>query len=494
MQAFFDLSFRTKIPIWGGILIVLTVLATSASLFARTYDDLKQGMLASADSLGQSLASSLFTKLLHEDVWAAYELIAAPLRGAASRNAMHVETLLVVNTRGQIVVSTQPEHLPMLGELRKLGGDYARVAARLHSADLNSTRALDVSGAHQFYFAVPIASKDLQLGTLILVYSRSKFMESILQSAWRAGFMGLLILAVLLPLNVYWGRRMAIPLLQLTAHMERLGTRQLPDDIDPALYPYRDELGKLFDAYRLTLGELREKALLEKEIVRSERLAAVGQLTASIAHEINNPLAGMLTAINTLKHHGECNARMLKTVALIERGLVQIKDSVAALLIEARVNTRNFTPQDLEDIRTLLQPEAQKKQLKIEYRGQLGAEVPLPATLLRQVFMNLLLNAVQAANQSGVVWCEIEVAGNELRFEVGNDGCQITEAQRDHIFEPFMTYRESGHGLGLWVTYQIMQKLGGRIIVAGDDGITRFGVHIPLGAKIEQTLLPHLPD
>jgi len=353
-----------------------------------------------------------------------------------------------------------------------------------HPSSVGIVFALDVSGSGHFYFAIPISDNETQLGNLILVYSRAKFMESFFRSAWRAGLMGLLILAVLLPLNWYWGRRMAIPLLQLTGRMEQLGTRRLPDDIDPALYPYRDELGKLFDAYRLTLCELREKALLEKEMVRSERLAAVGQLTAGIAHEINNPLAGMLTAVNTLKHHGECNARMLKTVSLIERGLLQIKETVAALLIEARINNRSFSPEDIDDIHTLVQSEAQKKRLKIEYRGRLDKEVPLPATLLRQVFMNLLLNAVQAANERGVVWCEIEVARGELRFEVGNDGCQITEAQRDHIFEPFMTHRESGHGLGLWVTYQIMQKLGGRIIVAGDDGITRFGVHIPLGAKV----------
>jgi len=72
-------------------------------------------------------------------------------------------------------------------------------------------------------------------------------------------------------------------------------------------------------------------------MVQSERLAALGQLAAGIAHEINNPLSGMLTAIDTLKCHSDADPRMMKTIALIERGLTQIKDTVGALLVEAKI-------------------------------------------------------------------------------------------------------------------------------------------------------------
>ncbi|RZI40401.1 sensor histidine kinase [Herbaspirillum sp. HC18] len=482
MKRFFDLSFRSKIPLWGGLLIVVTALSISASLLFRMYDDLERDMAASADSLGRAVASTLFPALLHEDVWRAYELIDAPSRSVQRSNPLQAETLLVIDTGGKVIVSTQPERFPMLADLARLGPDYADLAIRLPDNDKKSAHVLELKKEEHYYFAIPIADEETQLGTLVLVYSRSALMHRFFESVWRASLIGLIIMAVLLPLNWYWGRRMAVPLVQLTERMERLGTNELPDDLDPALYPYRDELGRLFDAYELMLGALREKTVLEKQMVRSERLAAVGQLTAGIAHEINNPLGGMLTAINTLKHHGDGNPRTLKTISLIERGLLQIKETVAALLVEARVNSRNLSPHDLDDVHTLIQSQALKKSLKIDYRGTLDQEVPLPANLLRQIFINLLLNAVQAANERGVVWCNISLDHKELMFEVGNDGQQITETQRERLFEPFMTHRESGHGLGLWVTYQIMQTLGGRIVVAGDDGITRFAVHIPLGA------------
>ncbi len=486
MNAFFDMSLRSKIPLWGGILMVVTSLTISASMLNHAYDDLKQDMWASSDSLGRALANTLFPALLHEDIWRAYELIDAPFHGTKLTNPMQAEALFVVNMTGQIVVATQPEKMPMLAELASLGPDYAGIAADIANANKKSTRVFDFKGTEHFYFSIPIADEETQLGTLVLVYSRAAFMQRFFESAWHAGLTGLLIMTVLLPLNWYWGRRMAIPLVRLANSMEQLGAHQLPLDLDPGLYPYRDELGKLFNAYQLMLGELREKVLLEKDMVRSERLAAIGQLTAGIAHEINNPLGGLLTAINTLKRHGDPDPRTLKTISFIERGLLQIKDTVAALLVEARVNSRNLSPHDIEDIQTLMQPEAQKKLLKIDYRGGLDREVSLPATLLRQIFINLLLNAVQAAREGGMVWCDIAIDNDGLRFEVGNDGQQISQEQREHLFEPFTTHREPGHGLGLWVTYQIIQKLGGRIVVSSgnEDGITRFAGHIPMGTKV----------
>lgn len=484
VKGFFDLSFRSKIPVWGGVLMVVTALSISGSMLFHAYDDLKQDMWASSDSLGHALANTLFPILLHDEVWRAYELINAPFRGEQKANPMRAETILIVNMDGQIVVSTKPEQIPMLAKLARLGQDYEKIAEDLVRTDKKSTRIFDLKGSEHFYFMVPITDEGTQLGTLVLVYSRAVFMQRFYESAWRAGFVGLLIMAILLPLNWYWGRRIVIPLLRLTRYMEQLGTNQLPSDLDPSLYPYQDELGRLFDAYQLMLVELREKALMEQEMVRSERLAAVGQMTAGIAHEINNPLGGMLTAINTLKHHGDNNPRTLKTISLIERGLLQIKDTVAALLVEARVNSRDLSPHDIEDIHTLMHPQAQKKSITIDYRGGINCEVPLPASLMRQIFINLLLNAVQAAKEDGLVWCDMNSHNGEFNFEVGNDGREITPAQRAHLFEPFITDRETGHGLGLWVTYQIMQKLGGRIVVNSDQGITRFAIHIPLGAKV----------
>jgi len=293
--------------------------------------------------------------------------------------------------------------------------------------------------------------------------------------------MGLIALAVLLPINWYWAHRTARPLVLI-------GQRMKENDLDAAtevvdqLYPYHDELGELFQAYKRMLMEQKNKEALEKQVVHSERLAAVGHLAAGVAHEINNPLGGMLTAIDTLNAYGNMDPRTAKTVALIQRGLKQIKETVGALLVEARVRNRDLEPQDFEDVRSLVFPQIQKKELQLQWASNLARAVPLQANQVRQVLINLLLNAIQAANARGVVECKVEDQQTQLLMWVENDGKGFTPEQRSHLFEPFSPLSQSGqgHGLGLWVTYQIVQQLGGKIDLSQDNGRVRFAVTLLL--------------
>jgi signal transduction histidine kinase len=192
----------------------------------------------------------------------------------------------------------------------------------------------------------------------------------------------------------------------------------------------------------------------------------------------------MLTAIDTLKCHSDTDPRTLKTITLIERGLTQIKDTVGALLVEARLKSRPLTPQDIEDVRTLIAPQARRKALRVLWRNGIDAEVALPATLVRQILINLLLNAVKAAGEHGEVSLDLEVAEGQFRLAVGNDGRTLTDEQMRHLFEPFSPLSEGGHGLGLWVTYQIVQQLGGHIGAAHESGHMRFAVTLPLGETV----------
>lgn len=277
---------------------------------------------------------------------------------------------------------------------------------------------------------------------------------------------------------------MALPLVQLAARMEQLG-KQWPDDLDPSLYEYHDELGRLFEAYNQLLADLKTKQALEMRMVQADRLAALGQLAAGIAHEINNPLSGMLTAIDTLKCHSDTSPLTKKTISLIERGLTQIKETVAALLVESRMKSRNLTPQDIEDVLTLISPMSGKKALHIAWHNSLSGEVALPATFIRQILINLLLNAIKAASQQGEVACDIGIEDDKLCIAVSNNGKMLNPEQISHLFEPFSSLSEGGHGLGLWVTYQIVNQLGGAITVTRKpDEHMNFTVNIPLEGKL----------
>jgi len=317
------------------------------------------------------------------------------------------------------------------------------------------------------------------LGRLALGYSRQVFTPRLRNLITRSVLVTLLVLGVLLPLSTWWARRLADPLVILAEAMDQVAER-LPD---PALVPTLttgDEIGRLSQAFRSMLVGLREKAQLEQHILVAERLAAVGRLSAGIAHEINNPLGGMLNALNTFRRHGTPDPLTEKTVSLLERGLTQIRNTVAALLVEAKVESHPLTPEDIEDIHILVMAAAEKKAADFVWHNRVGASLPLPSTLVRQILLNLLLNAVQAIAVGGRVECDTRVENHRLVILVENDGKHIAEDHLPYLFEPFTTERPEGNGLGLWVTYQIVQQLQGGVEVDSQPGRTRFVIELPL--------------
>lgn len=482
MKSLFNLSFRAKIPLWGSLLILVTAGLVGLTLMFRAYDDLRQDVLISADSLGRTLSNTLFPAMLHDDVWRAFEIINAPFHGATPENPVQASALILLDNQNRVYVSTLPDTYPTLADFRQFGPSYAELAEKLKDVKGETTRNFEIENSDQIFVAAPIADGEKRLGTLLILYSKTVSAPRFRATALRAGGIALLVLVVLLPINWYWGRRMAVPLVQLSSRMGEIRSH-IPEALDPDAYAYQDELGRLFAAFGEMVAELREKERMENEMVQSQRLAAVGRLAAGIAHEVNNPLGGMLTAVDTLKQRPDIDPRVMKTVGMLERGLMQIGDSVRALLVEARAQSRPLAPSDVDDVLTLLQPQAQKKHLRLEWRNPLAGEVALPATDVRQILINLLLNAIQAAPEGGRLACDMALADNALTIAVANDGTPLTEEQMTHLFEPFATTKETGHGLGLWVTYQIVRQLGGSIAADNLGGQVRFTVHLPLERK-----------
>lgn len=103
---------------------------------------------------------------------------------------------------------------------------------------------------------------------------------------------------------------------------------------------------------------------------------------------------------------------------------------------------------------------------------------------MRQILLNLLLNAVSAAEEGGGVRLVVDLGEKQLHLAVTNDGDYIPQERMDTLFEPFASTSERGHGLGLWIVYQIVQQLGGEIEVESLPGYTIFKVEIPYGNAV----------
>lgn len=491
-MSLFNLSLRVKLPLLGAVLIVLTALALSASFLVQTWDALRKDMLKSSGDLGQTMARPLFQALLHDNVWGAYETVSLPFNG--SSDSMLAESVIVVDVERRVFAASHPERFPVLNDLKSLGSDYASVDRKIAENHASAGGVQEYRAEEHTFILIPVESDSVRLGTLIVAHNNGWIWQRFEKYIERAVEITLLILAVLLPINWYWGRRMVAPLRLVTDRLRDIGQGE-PAPLDPALYPYRDEVGDLYRAYGRMLRELEEKGILKREVVNHERMAAIGRLTASIAHEINNPLGGMLNAISTLKRYGNNEAQVEKTVRLLERGLSQIRETVAALLVEAKITSRRVGLHDLDDIRLLVAPEAHKRQIGLDWQADLPDELALPSTPVRQLLMNLALNAIHAAGEAGRVAVRLGLsADGHLSIRVENDGDSLSPEQRERLFEPFTRFSEHGNGLGLWVCYQIVTQLNGEIRAESETALTRFIVTLPQDDHRESENSPNLPD
>ncbi len=472
-----DLSLRYKIPLRVFVLASITALLVTTSILFRVYDETRNDLLRHAESMGRVLSNTLLGPMLHDDVWRAFEIINSPYRVGGQDQEQVAEAILVLDAKGQVYVSTRPSQYPMLADPIRIDPGYAAaVAGRLPERG-EGPLVIEPPESDRLFVTVPIAADGHRLGTLVMSYSRHLFIPRFIGIAQRAALMTALALAVLLPVAWYWGSHMARPLVRLAGCMDRIGPA-LPEDLHCELFESRDEIGRVGASFKRMLQELKDKENLEKQMVVSERLAALGRLAAGIAHEINNPLGGMLNAISTYKRHGLDDPRTLKTLSLLERGLSQIRETVAALLVEARVESHALTRHDIEDVRTLAAPEASRKGVEIAWENDLADDLPLPSSPVRQILLNLLLNAVRAAEHQVV--CHIYRDSHSLTLLVKNDGAHIPEDDMAYLFEPFSRLSRDGHGLGLWISYQAVRQMDGGLLVESEPGDTRFIVTLPL--------------
>lgn len=476
-----NLSFRYKIPLRASVLLAITAITVSVSLVYGVYHDLKEDARQNADRMSQVLANSLKPLLQNDNIWGAYEEINAPLQHSREKLIHDIDEILVLNAHRKVYVSSHPKLYPSHSEftLFKLDQYPLNPDAPL---DIDAPRSRSITESGKSYMVTPIITDGVLLGTLVMGYSSSIFLPHFYDIVWRSVVTTLIVAAVLLPISWFWGWRMAIPLTQLSSSMAKVGggtSIPEPDEFD--LYESRDEIGQMGSAFKRMLSDLKHKENLEKQVLVSERLAAVGRLTAGIAHEINNPLGGMLNTINTAKKHGSTDPQVQKCISLLERGLLQIKDIIGALLVEAKFQSHPLTVQDIEDTRTLVLANARNKSTELAWQNDIQETMPLPSTIVRQVLINLLLNAIQAS--AAHVHFHIYRDINTLFLEIKNDGQYISQEKLKYLFEPFSSGREEGHGLGLWMTYQIVSQLNGRISVQSQPGETIFVVTLPLGTS-----------
>jgi signal transduction histidine kinase len=241
--------------------------------------------------------------------------------------------------------------------------------------------------------------------------------------------------------------------------------------------------GQLSEAY-LRLQQTQE------QLIHAEKLSSLGQLAASVAHEVNNPLSGVLVynqlLAQKLRDNSISREQGLQYVSNIEGAVKRCTRLMTNLLDFAHQSSPAMSQVDVNsllDASFSLLAHLPPKQniLVVREFGQLRP-IMADADRLQQVFVNLLLNAIQAMPQGGTLTMRTALVDGHVKVEVEDTGCGISKENMRKLFTPFFTTKQErqGVGLGLAVAYGIIQQHGGRIDVQSEDGVgSTFSVLLP---------------
>ncbi len=236
--------------------------------------------------------------------------------------------------------------------------------------------------------------------------------------------------------------------------------------------------------------DLRERIKLEKQLLRSEKLSSLGKLSAGIAHEINQPLTGVLTFAHLLAKKFKNDEPTRKDLEIIVRETTRIRGIVQGILDFAREMPMQRKPLKIEQIleQTLEIIVHQQRFFGITLVKKYGAGIPnvvVDSNLMEQVFMNIILNALDAMHGTGTLTIRTRQIDEFVEIEFQDTGSGMPDAMLDKIFDPFFTTKDStegmGMGLGLAVSYGIVKNHNGDIVVSSTEGVgTTFTIKLPL--------------
>jgi two-component system NtrC family sensor kinase len=234
--------------------------------------------------------------------------------------------------------------------------------------------------------------------------------------------------------------------------------------------------------------DLSERRRMEQQIVQSGKLAAIGELAAGVAHEINNPLLAILGLTEFLLLETDEGSKQHERLELIQQTGLEIKEIVRALLDFAREHPDALRVVPLESlvqmtIALIRRTNAHKGIEFTERYSADGARVRASGDQLEQVVLNLVANARQAMPNGGTISIEVLGDGDHVSLVVADQGPGISRELQDRIFEPFFTTRRGagGTGLGLSVSLGIAESHGGTLTVESEpDKGARFTLRLPV--------------
>lgn len=457
-----------RVPLFAaGLMILVGIIASQQVL--STLSRVQDARLRELAELHvESLSVALGPHVLREDIWEVYDILQ---RASGEGGDTRMVFTAVTDRDRRVIAATDPRRAP-IDEILPQDIEEAQ-----------TPDGLSISGeGTRLVLAAPLIYQGRDLGDIVTELDVSDLISERML-AGRLLLLGNALATGVLALMGYFAmRRMLRPITRLAQRMRE--TAQSPEPIPESDIPRGDtEVTRLVQTYNVMAEAVDAKAETERRLAERERFVSLGRLSSSLAHEINNPLGGLLNAADTITEYADRPDIVRQSASLLKRGLGHLRDVARATLDHNRLDRASapLSREDFDDLQLLIGPEIKRQQQSLDWR--IGADEATMAQFasapLRQIVLNLLLNASSAAGNGGKVALDLSAASGELNIEILDSGTGLSEEAEYRLMSSGPV--QPGGGVGLRIVHDLVAELGGSLRADRRDGMTVVSIHVPVG-------------
>jgi len=442
------------------IIVVVLMVGISVVISERVLDQLSKTQTIYLQGLASAyldgLVASITPSVLRQDSWEIFDGIE---RLKPSTNNILATETVVTDRNGNVLAANDPTRRQTL---EPIDPDFSK---RFENRGVRIDPETK-SG----YVQRTIFYQNKIIGTVYAVFDITPLLQERRRILVTLLATNTLITSMLGLVGFFAVRRMIRPMQVLETHLldAAAGAATIIKDDE---FPSADgEAARAYRAHNSLVKSARERQGLAKQLAEEERLSSLGRLASGMAHEINNPLGGLMNAVDTLREHGENHSVRMRSLELIQRGLAGIREVVEATLATYRPErlSRPVERSDFFDLQLLVRPELRRKKqtLEIDLPDVIPERREWPAGPIRQAALNLLLNAIAASPENSKVGLRIAITQADLEITVSDQGEGMPKAVSSILQKENRSAPAQGKGLGLWVVRQIADDLGARLQVS----------------------------
>lgn len=353
---------------------------------------------------------------------------------------------------------------------------YVLDAKGNYFTDANATRKIPDKIAEKLTVEKMIKAGEATIGRITFVLNKEEINKGIYSDVSRLVFVNIFIVIVGVLLGIVLARLLSNPLKQLSYQIDNIDPLEIPEELDtPKFSSYEVEQLKntLHDlSYRLkeSINQIKQQ---QKEINKAERLASIGTMAAGLAHELKNPIMSLKLISNTLKkEYDDKDYNLKRDMEMISNQSDRLVKRINTFLAYAKPIESKITKIFIKEFLNYLDDLFAKYRdfVSIEYDYHSITNFKTDAEMLAQVLENLVQNSYEAEAENIAISFYSE--NGKVYIKYFDNGTGFETSDRDAIFRPFFTTKESGTGLGLAMCEKILENLGGSISVID----TNYGV------------------